>query len=29
MNDGRYIDDVKVRQIVDFLEETLTGAPNA
>lgn len=29
MNDGRYVDDVKVRQIFDFLEETLTGAPNA
>ena len=29
MNDGRYVDDVKVRQIVDFLEESLTGAPNA
>ncbi len=26
MNDGRYVDDIKVRQIFEFLEETLTGA---
>jgi acyl carrier protein len=26
MHDGRYVDDMTVRQLVDFLEQTLTGA---
>jgi acyl carrier protein len=26
MNDGRYVDDMSVRQLVDFLDANLTGA---
>lgn len=29
MHDGRYVDDLTVQQLVDFLDTTLTGAAHA
>ncbi|HSO23522.1 MAG TPA: hypothetical protein VLT81_11465 [Chondromyces sp.] len=29
MHDGRYVDDLTVQQLVDFLDTTLTGATHA